>query len=411
VTEFPTAIRYHAYTTGFREQDMNEFFNKGVYNDIYGSGYFAYTIQSDKEISFRLTAVVKCLYSEEGDEWAAYVILYPQNLPELEYFPDGSYTVTLCWSSGSDSFSFNFKNDKYSGSIKAGQNVPPPNTKPQAVLPTGTENLEGVPQANVPPQETQAGKSGVDRITTLIASGPLAWLFSRGTGVKVYDNRGNPLPPGGSLQTGCTIVTDSNSTAQLYFWDGSVCNIGYGTSLTVRAFPGQDGEGPFFELNSGSFEIVSGEVRGEGTATVGGQGITCILGVRGTVYEVALNPEGSMEIRLFDGSIWVRSRSAQNENLSEEVMLEAGTYLVISPEGIPSEPMALSDLHYELASAVYGTPLTRPRAAGTAAAAPSSPGEKVPGWAWFLMGLGAALTLALAALSVKLLMKRSKAGA
>ena len=405
VTEFPTAIQYHAHAAGFRSQDLNELINNGVYNDIYGSGSFAYTIQSDDVSSFRLSAVVKCLYTEEGDEWAAYVILYPQDLPDLEHFPDGKYTVTLRWSSGSDSFSFYFINEFFCGTTETDRNAPPPNSTPTAILPTGRENLQGI---EVPPPG-QSDQERKERIINPVLTGPLAWLTSRGSGVRVYDSHGNLLPAGGPLEMGCTIVTDEYSTAQLQFQDGSSCNIGTETSLAVVSYQGAGGESSF-ELANGSFQVVSGEVRGEGRVIVGARGIICILGVRGTVYEVDLTPEGNMEIRLYEGSLGVRGRSAQSEALSEEVFLEAGTYVVVSPEGIPSEPMALSDSHYERAYSMYGTRLARPGAAGAAAEAPPS-GERVPGWAWFLMGMGTASILALAALSATLLARRPKAGA
>jgi hypothetical protein len=411
VTSFPTAIWYHAYRSEFRDMDMNNFFNHGVYNDIYGSGSFTYTIQSAKVPSFRLEAVVHCEYTEEGDEWVAYVILYPQNLPELKNFPDGSYTVTLKWSGGSDSFSFVFKNDAYTGINDSSHEAPPPDTTPQAVKPMEIESSGGIPGVvYVAPETGQAGEGNTGRTTTPIVTGPLAWLYNIGGGVRVYDRYGNLLPAGSSLEPGCTIVTDGNSTAQLQYQNGTSCNVGYETSVTVKSFPGQAGEGSSYDLACGSFEVVSAGTHGGGTTTVNGGGITSILGVRGTVYEVALTPEGNMEIRLYEGTVGVRSGSAQSDTLSEEVVLEQGTYLVVNPEGVPTDPMALSDSHYEWASSMYGTPLARPGAAGAAAEAPS-PGTRVPGWAWFLMGLGGALILALAALSATLLARRPKAGA
>ncbi len=140
------------------------------------------------------------------------------------------------------------------------------------------------------------------------------------------------------LEAGTRIVTGSDGRVRITLPDDTTFTIGANSDLVIDRFVWDPDGGPTIltSLAKGVFRWVTGKVQRKDPARMKVRLPVIAIGIRGTDFEVALEPGGSGAIRLYSGELEITERNPQRT-----FALRAGEAVTFSAEGACSAPRAI----------------------------------------------------------------------
>jgi hypothetical protein len=188
-----------------------------------------------------------------------------------------------------------------------------------------------------------AAQAAVNAAGTLTVYQPTASITHNG-------GAASPGATGAVIEPGDTISTDLKGRAALQLPDGTFTRLAGGTTITLTsahfAKSGNLHDISIFQKVGRTFTNVQ-HLIGGATFKVGGQSATA--SVRGTKFEVLINPDGTMLVKLFDGKLTLAGKNSVDLVAPQQATVDAqgnvGPPGPIVPE--PNDPfgpqMAASD--------------------------------------------------------------------
>jgi hypothetical protein len=162
------------------------------------------------------------------------------------------------------------------------------------------------------------------------------------------------------VQPGDSVKTDAKGRAQIRFPDGTDMRLANGTEITLTAAHfAKDGNVHDISIQEKVGRTLSVVQHLVGGATFQVVGNTTTASVRGTKFEVIVNSDGSVLIKLFEGGLDVDGKSHVHLTAGQQVSIDAqgnvGTPGPIAPD--PNDPF-VGDLAAEQAAEQATTPGT-----------------------------------------------------
>lgn len=134
------------------------------------------------------------------------------------------------------------------------------------------------------------------------------------------------------VQPGDSVQTDAKGRGELKFPDGTLTRLATGTQISItNSHFGKDGNVHDISILEKAGRTLSEVQHLVGGATFQVVGNTTTASVRGTKFEVVVNPDGSVVIKLFEGGLDVDGKSGH-------VHLNAGQQVTVAPDGTIGTP-------------------------------------------------------------------------
>jgi hypothetical protein len=138
------------------------------------------------------------------------------------------------------------------------------------------------------------------------------------------------------IYVGDRITTGTSSQVQLRMKDGAMIALGANAEFVVKAYSeaskGDKKDEAVLSLVKGGLRTISGKIE---KSTFAMNTPTATLGIRGTVFDVYVRPDGSTVVILRDGIVMVVGKVGGQEQLTKP-----GTAVVINPGKVPTTPAA-----------------------------------------------------------------------
>ena len=140
----------------------------------------------------------------------------------------------------------------------------------------------------------------------------------------IQDGRKYTGEIGTDLSPGTSIATGDNSLAELILLNGSILRIGENSRFSLDRLPGPSGQ-----IQDTRLSLAAGKIRSVVTdlsSSGGGFEIvapTAVLGVRGTDFITALEPEGGLAVLVFQGRVSLDTAAAPEILIDGEEKVEA----------------------------------------------------------------------------------------
>jgi hypothetical protein len=175
-------------------------------------------------------------------------------------------------------------------------------------------------------------------------------VFQPAVSVAHGSGRFEASPSGTVVQPGDSIKTDANGRAAIQLPDGTLTRLAGGTQITLTsahfAKGGTLADATIFQKVGRTFTNVQ-HLIGGATFKVAGQ--SAVASVRGTQFEVLVNPDGTMVVKLFVGQLDLDGKNHVHLNAGQQATVDAhgnvGASGPIQPD--PNDPfgpeMAASD--------------------------------------------------------------------
>jgi len=140
------------------------------------------------------------------------------------------------------------------------------------------------------------------------------------------------------LEAGTRIVTGSDGHVRITLPDDTVFTIGANSDMTIDSFvwDPDDGHTILTSLAKGVFRWVTGKVARKDPARMKVTLPVLAVGIRGTDFEVSLEPGGAGTVRLYSGELEITERKTQRM-----FPLRAGEAVTFSAAGECSAPTAI----------------------------------------------------------------------
>lgn len=168
----------------------------------------------------------------------------------------------------------------------------------------------------------------------------LGALETRGT-FSIVTADGQTLPgtvTAAPLEAGTRIVTGSDGHVRMTLPDDTVFVVGANADLTLDSFvwDPDGGHKILTSLAKGVFRWVTGKVARKDPASMRVKLPVGTIGIRGTDFEVSVEPDGAGSVKLYSGELEISERKTQRT-----FTLEAGQAVTFSAGGEFSEPVAI----------------------------------------------------------------------
>ena len=162
------------------------------------------------------------------------------------------------------------------------------------------------------------------------------------------------------VEPGDSVKTDAKGRGQIRFPDGSITRLAATSEITLTAAHfSKDGSVHDISILEKAGRTLSTVQHLAGGATFKVTGNTTTASVRGTKFEVVLNPDGSIVIKLFEGQLDVDGKNHVHLTAGQQVTVDpqgnVGTPVTIQPD--PNDPF-VGDLAAEAAAQSGTTPGT-----------------------------------------------------